>query len=454
MEPRTIKDYISLNQKIRNNLLMSGGEKNVAHGNAQNNALVNSLSSALSTASSGKSVYEQLYSIPEIAVCVDFWFGNLGTKTFVFSSANEAFEKACAKYFASQEQIKGTGITFLDIFNRSARDYIFYGNEVFYATKTLVEVDGFKFPKMLTAIPYKDASIEDETTLEKGCLYDVEYLDKTYTSPEIFLVKRLAGVYQPYGVSMLERAIRPVTSALNDNSLDQSLAKMGIMSAFVLVKYGTNEEPRDDQELEDLHTELSKNMQSGIAFGVVPPDITVESLFKSSATSSFNRDKIYETYVDAIDIAFGGVINTIKPDSNSGGGSEKSLIFLRNLIQAERENRKRSVFGPLMSRIRLINSIEEECEVKLTELDILINSIQDSRIKDFDRGAMSLKTYLGENYDSEISRIKREWDTGEREVIQPRDLPYTKSGGSDGAEQEEEEIQEEGEQVDEEENQS
>jgi hypothetical protein len=107
-----------------------------------------------------------------------------------------------------------------------------------------------------------------------------------------------------------------------------------------------------------------------------------------------------------------------------------------------------------MSRIKLINSIEEECEVKLTELDILINSIQDSRIKDFDRGAMSLKTYLGENYDSEISRIKREWDTGEREVIQPRDLPYTKSGDATEQQPAEEETQNEGEQVDEEENQS
>ena len=427
MEPRTIKDYIRLNQELRNKMLSSAEGGFSARGNTQNNALMNSLSSALSTATARRSIYEQLYAIPEIAVCVDFWVGNLGTKTFIFSSSNSKFEAACAKYFNQFEQIKGSGRTFLDIFNASAKDYVFYGNEIFYATRTLTEVDGFKFPKMVTAFSYNNASVADETTLDKGCLYEVEYLDEEYKSPEIFLTKRMAGTYEPYGISMLERVIRPVSSALSDNSLDQSIARMGIMSAFVLVKYGTTDEPRSDDELEALHLELSRNMQSGIAFGVVPPDVTVESLFKSSSSGSFNRDKIYETYVDAIDMAFGGVLNTIKPDSNSGGGSEKSLIFLRNLLNNERDNRRRGVFSVLMSRIRAINSIEEECVCELTDVDILINSIQDSRIKDFDRGAMSTKTYLGEKYDSEISRIKKEWDSNERDLIVPRDLPYTKT---------------------------
>jgi hypothetical protein len=372
-------------------------------------------------------VFEQLYAIPEIAICVDFWNANLGTRTFMLTSENEAFVVALNKYLREYEQIPGQ--TFLTMFNSNAKDYIFHGNEIFFVDTRLTEVDGFKFPKKIISIPWSDAAVECEVTFANGPEYVVEYLDAEIDNKKIIFCKRAAKAMDKYGVSLIERAIRPVASQITDSELDSSVSKMGVLSSFVLVKYGTDDNPRTDSDIEELHTELQANMEQGIAFGVVPPDVNVESLFKSSNASSFNRDKIYETYVDAIDTAFGGVINTVKPGSNTGAGGDKSLVMLRNLVNYERDSRKNQIVSQIVRRAIKLNGIEESVSVQLTDIDLLIESIQDSRLKEYDRGAMSTETYLEDKFESELSKIKKESEDY-RELIVPRDLPYTKTQNS------------------------
>lgn len=428
MASQAMQRYIKMNQELRARFTMGGASmvgKTVTSASSEA-TFGNNLSRESKTLISNNSIpiFEQLYAIPEIAICVDFWLANLGTRSFMISSQNDAFAKALLKYLKEYEQIPGQ--TFLSMFNSNAKDYIFHGNEIFFSDTRMTEVDGFKFPKVVSTIPWNDAAVESEVFFPTGPEYAVEYLETAIDNKKLIMCKRCAKAMDKYGVSMIERAVRPVASQITDSELDSSVSKMGVLSSFVLVKYGTEDEPRTDSDIEELHTELQTNMEQGIAFGVVPPDVSVESLFKSSNASSFNRDKIYTTYIDAIDVAFGGVLSMIKPRSNTGAGGDKSLVVFRNLMNAERESRKNQIVMNLVRRAIKMNGIEDSVTVDLTDIDLLIESLQDAKLKEFDRGVMSTETYLEDKFGTELVKIEKE-NTEYKDQIVPRDLPYTKS---------------------------
>ncbi len=432
MASERIQRYIKMNQEIRARFTsgrIHPEAQKIVTATTADQTFSNNLLRESRTLASTKDVpvFEQLYNIPEVAVCVDFWVSNIGTRAIMPTSKNQKFVDALIRYLSFYEQIPG--YTFLSMFNSNAKDYVFHGNEVYFVDTRLTEVDGFKFPKKIIPIPYTESGLDGEAVFPDGVEYTAEYLDVALDSKKILVCKRMAKPMDVFGVSVIERVVRPVSQAISDSELDASVSRMGVLSSFVLVKYGTEENPRTDDDIEELHTELQANMEQGIAFGVVPPDVSVESLFKSSNASSFNRDKIYETYIESVDVAFGGVINTLRPKSNAGGGSDKSLIMLRNILNAEREVRRSQIIVPIINKIKKMNGLEDDVVVELTDIDLVIETLQDAKLKEFDRGIMSTETYLEDKFQSELVKIKKEIDEYKQFIV-PRDLSYTKSGSS------------------------
>jgi len=380
-----------------------------------------------------RDVVERLYAIPEIAICVDFWNGAMKSKSITVESLSDEvppkFRTAFNKYFSDYEQVDDKSLT--DLLNENIRDYLFHGMETFWYSPTFTEIDGFKFPKSIIPVKYKDSNLRVEDKDIRGVTYSMSPFQDTIKSSQVLVCKRMGTIHDEIGIPFMARALSPVSTMMVDSELDTSIAKLGIMSSFVLIKYGTNDDPRSEEELNELYEELRKNIQMGVGFGVVPPDVNVDSLFKAYGASSFNRDKIYETYLRSIDLAFGGVITLVSPKANLGSASDNVVVTLQNLISQERNDRKSKIMDVIARRVAKANGILEVPEVTLSDVEFSLNVTQENRLKEYDRGIISYKTYVGDKYSMERSRLIDEQEN-DRGLVKPRQLPYNQpSGGSD-----------------------
>lgn len=429
-----IKNYIELNRELR-----SGAIKRRSGATQQSNSvaitassdvgLSSQLTRAIFDAKQFATVAETLYTVPEIGLCVDFWKANIGSSRLMVSAddpKDEKFADALEKYLNTIPMMNG--LPFKALFNQNGMDYVLQGNEVYLVSSKKIEVDGFYFPAAILPVKFKDVDISSEEDEFGYFTYSVSTKGKEFKDKQIFLCKRSASPADEFGTSVLFRALRPIQKQLSDNELDRSVTKMGIASSFVLIKYGTDESPRQDSELQELYDEISTNLEAGIGFGVVPPDIAAESLFKSSALGQFNRDKIYEMYIASINYAFGGVLSAVSPQSNTGASSDRPLIILKNILQSERENRKEQIIDRVSNYCALMNN-KVAPNISMGSIKIIVQTENDISLKEFDRGIVSHETYLEDRYEQEVSRLRREHKDN-ADVVVPRDLPYTKSQDS------------------------
>lgn len=391
-----------------------------------------------------RSSIESLYLIPEIAICVDFWRSAMKTKTVSVESADRTFASAFEKYITTYEQVPGK--TLVDLFNDGVWDYLFYGTEPIFVDARFVDVDGFRFPRSIIPLKFSESKLKEYSRTISGIEYSADPVGGALiANKDLIVCKRISGIHDTFGVPFVARAINPVYTQMSDSELDAALTKMGIMSSFVLIKYGTEKEPRDQDELAQLHEELQQSIKMGVGIGVVPADVSIEKVF-ASGSNAFNRDKIFETHFKSIDIAFGGVLTIISPRANLGSAANNVVMGLHALIEGEREERKNKILNAIARRVAKLNTQESSPTIALSEIEFSMTVTQENRLKEYDRGMTSYKTYMGNKYDTEISRIKEELDgNGDRKFLVPRELPYNKpaSKESDSEEPERKDKQDE-----------
>ena len=105
---------------------------------------------------------------------------------------------------------------------------------------------------------------------------------------------------------------------------------------------------------------------------------------------------------------------------------DKTILdkFIESFIKVVEKHAKYAVIGGFVA-------ISHGRSRGTEDIDLLIESMQDSKLKEFDRGIMSTETYLSDKFDTELSKIEKENDTYKDQII-PRDLPYTKSQNDTG----------------------
>ena len=441
IEKTLVKKCIDLNRQLRSEHIKKFGQDvhvtKAATAASSDSNLSYQLSSAVYTESNFVKLASTLYNIPEIGICVDFWKGNIGTKRITTSfinkdaaekKSNASFNDALELYLNSYQMV--SGLPFRVLFNNNAMDYVLYGNEPYFITTKKVEIGKYRFPAMIMPVGYADADISTDQDESTGAYeYELTVGPTTHKDSNVIMCKRAANVFDEFGRSVLLRAVRPIQRNLADNELDRSISKAGMAASFVLLKYGTEDAPRTDDELQELYDSISDNIESGIAFGVVPPDVSSESLMKSSAMSQFNRDKIYEMYIESINYAFGGVLSAVAPKSNTGSSSDRPLIILKNILDAERQARKEQIIDRIVDHCRLLNGIQEPMESSIGRIAITIQTEDDVMMRAFDRGLLSAESYLEERFQSEVFKLRRE-KKDYSDVIVPRQLPYTSSGST------------------------
>lgn len=432
-----IKDYIKINQELRSSTIKRRPDiitsKSTVSSASSDVALSGQINQAIfSPGSFSGTLASTLYNIPEIGICVDFWKDNIGSSRIMISARDETkskevkFAEALESYLNDYQMING--LPFRVLFNQNSLDYVLQGTEVYILSKKKVNLDKWYFPQALVPIKFADADISTEQDDFGYYTYTVKTKASEFNNDNIYICKRAACPADEFGTPVLFRALRPIQKQLTDNELDRSISKMGIASSFVLIKYGTEEEPRQDEDLQELYDEISNNIADGIGFGVVPPDVAVESLFKSSSVGQFSRDKIYEMYLESINYAFGGVLSAISPASNTGASSDRPLIILKNILQSERDARKDQIIDRMINYCALMNNIPAPT-ASLGDIKMVIQTESSIKLDEFDRGIISHETYLEDRFHQEVSRLRTE-HSGYSDVVVPRDLPYTKSGGN------------------------
>lgn len=441
-----VKKCIEMNRAIRSERVVS------SNSNKQSSALATPATLEKEKQRIEKTIFkrssiESMYLIPEIAICVDFWRGAMKTKSVSVESEDKAFAKAFEKYMSIYEQVPGK--TLVDLFNDGVWDYLFYGTEPIFIDSKFVDIDGFRFPRTIIPLRFSDSKLKEASRTIAGIEYSAEPIGgTTLQNKDLIVCKRVSGIHDTFGVPFVARAINPVYTQMSDSELDAALTKMGIMSSFVLIKYGTEKEPRDQEELAQLHEELQQSIRMGVGIGVVPSDVSIEKVF-ASGSNAFNRDKIFETHFKSIDIAFGGVLTIISPKANLGSAADNVVMGLHALIEGEREERKNKILNAIARRVVKLNTQESAPTLALSEIEFSMTVTQENRLKEYDRGMTSYKTYMGNKYNTEISRIKEELEgNGDRKFLVPRELPYnkpaSKESDSEGPERKDEEEDEQG----------